>query len=269
MNSIIKIYQPILYMVLFAVVFSSCEKEIDVELRSVEPRIVIEGIIKKDSLATVRISQTLDFGNNQGYPFLKGAVVTITDNEGNREVLPQDETGWYTAINLKGMERRTYDLSVVYEGVEYKATSTMPPHVNLDSLAMVKVLAIDYAFPEIYFKDPVGTENQYYRALLFINGKQHHDMSEFVRSAEFMDGREFVQFIPVMTHDDDNDPYEKGDELTVEFQCLDKGAYTFFYTLSRIENDLTNPVSNISNGALGYFSACTSQRKSIIADWED
>ncbi|MDU1889397.1 MAG: DUF4249 domain-containing protein [Dysgonomonas sp.] len=269
MNSIIKIYIPILCAVAFSLLFSSCEKEIDVELRSVEPRIVIEGIVKQDQFATVKVSHTKDFNDNTGYPSLSGAVVTISDSEGNTEVLKQDETGWYTAKNIKGVQKRTYNLSIVYEGEEYTATSTMPPHVNLDSLSMYKVPVMDYAFPMIHFQDPVGEENQYYRALLFIKGKQHPDMGEFVRSAELTDGRYYHQFIPAGTHDDDNDPYEKGDELTVEFQCIDKGAYTFFYTLSRVEDDLTNPISNISNGALGYFSACTAQQMSIIADWED
>jgi hypothetical protein len=63
---------------------------------------------------------------------------------------------------------------------------------------------------------------------------------------------------------------KKGDVITVEMQCLDKGSYEYFYSLFSIGNNgpgggatPTNPVSNISGGALGYFSAFTSQKQTI------
>ena len=59
------------------------------------------------------------------------------------------------------------------------------------------------------------------------------------------------------------------DRIEVEFQCIDKGAYTFFYTLSRIEDSKTNPTSNIKGGALGYFSASTVDKMTITAEWEE
>lgn len=269
MKTYIKKYKLLFLFVTLIATLSSCEKEIDVDLNSVPPRMQIEGIVKQGELATVRVSHTIDFNDNSGYPNLEGAIVTISDNAGNSEILKQDETGWYTAEKLIGVEGRTYKMSVVYEGEEYTATSQMPPKVSLDSLYMTKVLVMDYAFPTFRFKDPAGTVNQYYLALLYINGKQHPDVLDLPISAEFMDGSTFDETYQVYSNDSDNDPIKKGDEITIEFRCIDKGVYTFFDTLYRMDNFLTNPVSNISNGALGYFSACTTDRKSIIADWKD
>jgi len=269
MNTLLKKYLLIVPIILSAISFTSCEKEIDIDLRSITPLVHIEGIVKQGQLATVRVSKTLDFNDNSGYVFLKGAVITISDDAGNSEILKQDETGWYTAELIKGEEGRTYSMSVLYEDKEYTSTSKMPPHVKLDSLTMHKVPVMDYAFPMLHFRDPKGLTNQYYRALLFINGKQHPEINEFVLSAEFMDGDYFRQFLPVFINDDDEDPIKKGDELTIEFQCIDKGTYTFFDTLSKIEEALVNPTSNIKGGALGYFSACTAEQMSIIAEWED
>jgi hypothetical protein len=61
---------------------------------------------------------------------------------------------------------------------------------------------------------------------------------------------------------------KKGDVVTVEMQCLDKESYDYFYSLFSIGNNgpgatPTNPVSNISGGELGYFSAYTSQKQTI------
>ena len=54
-------------------------------------------------------------------------------------------------------------------------------------------------------------------------------------------------------------------------QCVDVAVYNYFKALPLVNisnsgGDIThvNPVSNISNGALGYFSAHTSEVKSII-----
>ncbi len=267
MTNIIKKYSLAFSVLFITLIFCSCEKEIDVDLKTAPPHIQIEGLVKQDQLAMVRVSHTVDFNDNSGYPLLKGAIVKISDNAGNSEILKQDDTGWYVAENMKGVVGRKYDMSVTYEGKEYTSTSQMPPQVKLDSLTMYKILVMDYALPMIHFKDPVGVTNQYYRCLVYINGKQLPDMNELVLSTEFMDGSPIHQFLPVFTHDDDVDPIEQDDEILIEFQCLDKGAYTFFETLSRIEESLTNPTSNITGGALGYFCACTVDQMTITAKW--
>ncbi|MBK5719695.1 DUF4249 domain-containing protein [Dysgonomonas sp. Marseille-P4677] len=269
MNNLINTYSIIFLVIVLAFSVTSCEKEIDVYLRSVPPRIQIEGIVKQDQLARVRVSQTLDFNNNSGYPFLKGAIVKISDNNGLSEILKQDDSGWYVAETLKGEIGHTYNMSVVYEGKEYTSTSTMPPLVKLDSLSMYKIKVMDYAVPMIHFNDPKGKENQYYRCLVYINGKQLPDMTELALSAEFMDGSPIHQFLPVFTNDRDVDPIKQGDDILIEFQSLDRGAYLFFKTLMDIENSLANPTTNIKGGALGYFSACTVDEMSIIAEWEE
>lgn len=267
MTNIIKKYSLAFPMLFITLIFCSCEKEIDVDLNTVTPRIQIEGLVKQDQLAMVRVSQTIDFNDNSGYPMLEGAIVKISDDAGNSEILKQDNTGWYVAENIKGVIGRKYDMSVIYEGKEYTSTSQMPPQVKLDSLTMYKIPVMDYALPMIHFKDPTGVTNQYYRCLVYINGKQLPDMNELVLSTEFMDGSPIHQFLPVFTHDDDVDPIQQDDDILIEFQCLDKGAYTFFETLSRIEESLTNPTSNITGGALGYFCACTVDQMMITAKW--
>lgn len=268
MKSIKNKYTTILAVLALMLTVSSCEKEIDVDLRSVPPRIQIEGIVKQDELAKVRVSHTLDFNDNSGYPFLKNAIVKISDDAGNYETLIQDATGWYIAQNIKGEIGRTYNLSVTYEEKEYTSTSKMPPLVKLDSLTMYKVPVMDYAIPMIHFKDPKGEENHYYRCLVFINGKQLPDMPELVLSAEFMDGSPIHQFLPVFTNDEDVDPIKQGDDILIEFQCIDKGAFTFFDTLSKIDDSKNNPTSNITGGALGYFCAHTVDEMSIKAEWK-
>jgi hypothetical protein len=53
-------------------------------------------------------------------------------------------------------------------------------------------------------------------------------------------------------------------------RCIDKNVFEYFKQLSGLDptngqpTAPTNPVSNISGGALGYFSAHTTQKKKAI-----
>ena len=145
----------------------------------------------------------------------------------------------------------------------------MPPLVKIDSLSMYRAPIMNYAVPIVHFTDPKGETNQYYRCLIFINGKQLPDLDEQAFSAQFMDGSPIHQFLPIFTNDQDVDPIKQGDDILIEFQCIDKGAYDFFYTLRRVEDSSTNPTSNITGGALGCFYASTVDKMSITAEWQE
>lgn len=250
-------------------IFTSCEKEIDVDLRSSEPKLVIEGLITADSLATVRLTMSKDFSSNNTFDPVLGALVSVSDDKGNTEILKIDTSGIYKAQNLRGVPGRTYNLKVNVDGQEYTASSTMSPHtVKIDSITMYYIPLFKYACPMIYFQDPKGSKN-YYRELLYINGKRKK-LDEDATDTDDREGFYLSRLVPAFKENgSDEDPIKKGDTITVEHQLLDKGAYTFFETLGRIGNSQTNPTSNIVGGALGYFSAYTFDRKTIIADWPE
>jgi hypothetical protein len=54
-------------------------------------------------------------------------------------------------------------------------------------------------------------------------------------------------------------------------QSIDSGIFTYWYSLSQQQNNAagggttpSNPPSNLNNNTLGYFSAHTVQRRTII-----
>lgn len=253
---------------LMTTILTSCEKEIDVDLNSVTPRLVIEGLVVKDSIAKVKLTKTKDFNENNIYEPVEGASIQISDNAGNAETLSLNSTGWYVAKTLKGVEGRTYKLTVVYDEQTYTSTSKMPPVVKIDSLSMFDFKVLDYWLPRVHFKDPVGTTNDYYRAKLYINDKYIPCAYEAI-SMDRSDGIEYVNlFFPDEKKLVDEE-IKKGDRIKVELQSIDKGAYTYFYTLDGISESNNNPTSNITGGALGYFSAYSYDRQEMIADWQD
>lgn len=257
-------------IVLFSFFLSllSCEKEIDLDLRSVEPRLVIEGKVIYDSLAMVKITKTKDFGDDNNYTPVADAIVSIADATGFSEILILDASGWYKAQNMRGAVGQTYSLTVKYEDKEYTAESTLPPMVPIDSITMFLFPVMDYALPRVHFKDPLGNVNDYYRKKLFVNGKYIKAYRE-ATEAEQTDGINIITLISPNEKELEDEEIKKGDTISVELQSIDKGAFTFFDTLGNIDNSMVNPTSNIKGGALGYFSAYSFDRKEIIADWKD
>lgn len=258
------------YILIVSVAFSvfalsSCEKEITVNLNSSEPRIVIEGLIKLDSTATVRITKSKDYNTDGVFPAVNGAIVTISDDAGNTEVLKQNTAGLYCAQTIKGVVGRTYNLSVKVEDKEYTSISKMPQPVEIDTMYMYYIPSLKYAFPMIEFQDVSGVDS-YYHHVVYINGKRMK-MQEDVTDDEDRDGFRISRILPIFEGDNNDKKVEKGDTIWTELQTLDKGAYKFFESLARMSNTQTNPTSNIKGGALGYFSAYTYSRKEIIAEW--
>ncbi|MNY17369.1 hypothetical protein D3C86_1506870 [compost metagenome] len=70
---------------------------------------------------------------------------------------------------------------------------------------------------------------------------------------------------------DDEDQVKTGDKVEIEMQCIDKNIFNYWYTLSQQSQNGPgggtipgNPPSNISNNALGYFSAHTVDKKEMV-----
>jgi hypothetical protein len=256
--------------IIIASIFSlmSCEKEVDLDLNTANSKIVIEGEVAQDQLATVKLSKTVNFSDANNFPAISGAEVTITDNLGVTEILKETSPGIYSATKLKGEIGKNYTMIVKAEGKTFTAISKMPNPIKLTGL---KTQLSTFAAPGqevtnyvIYpqFIDPVEIGNNY----RFIqSNKEKTDKSIFVANDNVGNGEPNTR--PLFSQSFE---VKLGDVVMVEMQCLDKPVFEYFYSLLSIANNgpgggatPTNPVSNISNGALGYFSAYTSQKITV------
>ncbi len=250
------------------ILFSYCTKEIEVDLNTADPKIVIEGNITNEAGPyTVKISKTVNFSEPNSFPPVSGALVTISDNVGVIDTLSETSPGLYKTSILAGIPGRTYNLKVVTEGKSFFAVSTMPQPVNLDSLAFELFTSSgNTGGPEYLtlpvFMDPPATVNSY-RFIQTVNDKL--DKTYFVLNDNTFNGLENDQLL----FNPDSE-IVSGDTVSVEFRCTDKSTYDYFYTLSQVSDGPfsttpSNPPNNITgNIALGIFSAYTLQRKSKI-----
>ena len=242
--------------------FSSCQKVINVNLNSAATKYVITGnVTDQPGPYTVSVTQTKDFSANNTFTGISNAAITITDsNTGQTDTLVLASAGRYQTHMLTGIPGHTYQLSVAIGNDKFQSSSSMPQPVAIDSMRTVNSSFGNNINVIPYYKDPVQTGN-YYHLVLTVQDSVSTNI--YIHSDALVNGEEVSSSL-----DNDIDVHS-GDLLTIELQCVDKNVYTYYRTLSQTiqQNSATpaNPETNITGGALGYFSAHTVNRKSITA----
>jgi hypothetical protein len=248
----------------------SCKKVINVDIHNATPQIVIVGeVTNSPGPYQVTITQTVNFSDSNNFPPVSGAQVIITNENGLRDSLEETSPGQYVSHPFwKGSPGLLYTLSVTSGGNKYIANSTMPKPVPLDSVGFFYDnnrgggSTIIEAIP--YFQDPAGVRN-YYRFTETVNG---HALNKiFIFNDQFSDGRYIHE--PLFDDSTHSHLYPK-DSLNLGMYCIDSTTYDYLNTLLSVSGagfqsvTPANPNTNLSGGALGYFSAHTTQTKSII-----
>ena len=258
----------IAYSILVGLItLTSCTKVIDINLNDTAPKLVIQGNMTNVSdTTTVTISKTINFSQDNIFPSVSGAVVTIKDgNSGIISTLNETSLGTYRAFNLKGIIGHTYSLYVSINGANYTSTSAMPKQVPLDSITFQhnKGFGRNVISPMPNFKDPANVNN-YYQFEELVNGR--HINRIFVFDDRISDGKYIARQLF-----NDSSYIALGDMVELEMKCINKNVFEYFKQLSGLDptngqpTSPANPVNNIVGGCLGYFSTYTSQKMRAIA----
>jgi hypothetical protein len=245
----------------------ACEKVIDVDLNDAAPAIVIEGNVSNSfNDAVVNISMTSSYFDTLPSDKVSGAIVSITSDQDENFILSETEKGVYKTEKARFKEGVTYNLFVEANGENYSATSRLNSPVYIDS---VKFYYENSPFFEegyyvnVYLTDPLGFNN-YYRLKYSKNGKPQNRIEDLILFTDrYVDGNviEVTLF---------NQPFEVNDTVTMQLISLDEGAYEYLRTFQELVNNNpgsaapANPNTNLSNGALGYFSAWSSSIRSAV-----
>ncbi|KYH07762.1 hypothetical protein A1704_03605 [Chryseobacterium cucumeris] len=263
-----------LYIIVSLLALTSCEKEIDLDLNDQSGNIVIEGNVTNQSGPyTVKITKSVSFSSPNQYPAVTGAQVILSDNTGQTETLHYVGNGVYQTTTFAGEPGRTYTLKVESEGKQYSAQSKMPEVVNFDGLQQSSFKFGDKTTYTLLplFTDPLPLGNRYLFSFT-INDLTKKYMNTF--SDNVNNGLPNQQ--PLILPNDDNKGRDHevvvGDKIHVEMQSIDNNVFTYYSALLQISGGNggtatpTNPPSNISNGALGYFSAHTTDTQTFVIE---
>ncbi len=167
--------------------FSQCQKEIEVNLPDYERKIVIEGSIENGQPAMVIVSRSVPYFSSIDLEtlmkdvFITDAEVIVTSSTGETEQLVfslNPESPIYMAFTgrtLLGEPGKSYTLTVRYDGKEYSATSIMEESVRLDS-AWLSFRDENDTMPtsRIQLTDRAASHD-YYMFRIKVHGKKLHD----------------------------------------------------------------------------------------------
>jgi hypothetical protein len=241
---------------------SSCTKVVELDLKNSRPQYVIEGnISNNDEPGYVRITRSVNF-NETAYPAVTNATVIVSDDLGHADTLEQTTPGYYSS-NGKGIPGHTYHLLVQVDGKTFTASSTMPRQVSMDTLYAVKETPFgeDLITPYVTYLDP-KSNTDYYNFMVYRNGQRSRKL--FFTNDLFDNGQKTIQALR-----DFDSSYVSGDRVTVEMQSISKEMHDYLYSVQQnlSQNTATpaNPIRMIKGEeVVGYFSAHTSQKRSII-----
>jgi hypothetical protein len=252
----------------------SCEKVIDININDANPVPVIESYIENDSTCYVLATYTSNFFDNTSSPFISDAVITIADDAGNSEQLNYEGDGVYRGSTVIGVIGRNYTLSVTIGNNTYTAESKMPPLVPIDSFSIQSLSGFFGGGgnrPERYwvyvnYTDPAVVQNYYAVRTTYFDSSDTEqgfvtdysiaddDLSNGIATRSFTTFNSFVS----------------GDTLTTELASLNRTTHFYFKTL---EDAITggfgsaapsNPSTNFSEGALGYFGAWSKETRTFV-----
>ncbi|MEO5563964.1 MAG: DUF4249 domain-containing protein [Chitinophagaceae bacterium] len=260
---------PAILLLIFSI--TSCEKVIDINLNEAEKKYVIEGVVTDMAgTARVKISQTKNFDENNSFPTVSGAIVSIKETPGVTYGLTETSPGIYESAMLSGTSGRDYTLTVNVGGQTFTAASKMPAKVNLDSIFITDefIFTSTRKIANAVFDDPIGLGNSY-RFVQYVNGIKENQT--LIRNDDYSDGKLIVNKLFYFSDDDESKRNIKsGDNVMIDMLCIDPAIYKYWFSLDRSsiggsgQATPSNPVTNLKGGALGYFSAQTLQTKTLV-----
>jgi len=254
------------FILILSISLFSCKKIINVDLKNAPSELVIEGLVNDVGPATITVSKSVTFSSSNTFPPVSGAFITIKDDVGNTYTLSESPTaGTYTTALVIGKSGRTYSMNVNVNGTIYTAESTMPALVTLDTIMPDQITFGNKLLKVVtpVYTDPPGLGN-YYQLVEKVNSRLIKNVNAWNDNVN--DGGTNTRRL-IYSDDVDSLNIKTGDTVTVEMRCIDKNIFNYMYALADLSSSQTtpsNPVSNISNGALGYFSAHTSRQKKIV-----
>lgn len=275
----------ILYLLLatsLALGLASCTERIEVDLDNSYTRLVVDGAITTDTAQhMVKLTTTSSYYYNQQPPAVSGARVSISDGINSFE-LQESEPGIYrTNKDVYGVAGRTYTLEIrLKEKIggfsEYSATSVMNTVKPLDSISLS--FHPEWSRKGIwevkcYMLEPPTVD--FYRFMVSRNHTLITDtLNEwFVTDDIFFNGNYTNgATVAYLQQENPGEALFQGDTVTVEVNGITK-EYAAFVSSAQSELFGSNPLfsgppanlkSNVSNGAMGFFTAHSATRSSAI-----
>lgn len=264
---------------LITVIFliTSCEKETNLVLKNINPKMVVEGNIllgldTQIQQQSIKLSLSANYTGNSSPEPIANATVSVVEGT-NTYVFSHTSNGIYQS-NFIAVPNKIYRLIILYKGDTYEAIEKMASGPKIDSLT-VNYFPSALGSPEGNFitintTDPSNERNFYLWRLFFNNqlmiNPSPGNIYRSIQKDDFFNGQPLLNYLPY-----DNFPVVSGDVIRMEQLNISEQMYNYYYSIFNLT--ASSPVSgdvppgkilgNIVNRsnqidyALGYFGACS------------
>jgi len=275
-------FKRILLLTVTALVIGSCTEPVEIKLDNSFTRLIVYGEISTDTaIQKVSLSRSANYFYNKPAEGVSDAVVIISDGV-NEEILSEslESPGTYeTSPGFFGIPGKTYNLLIQNvdinndgEAEVYNASSYLPFVASIDSIRLqyVKYPFFQGTEIQLFAKDPAEYVD-FYAFKVVKNGiLQTDSLREINVQSDALFNGSYTNGVAVQYLDDANisEKVFPGDTITIEMYGITE-EYFKFIVEAQSELFGSNPLfsgppanisTNISNGALGFFTAVNIKR---------
>lgn len=263
------------YIMAMLIIATGCDMQ--VQLPESAPQIVVEGWIEEGGspivmvTTTVPVTETLTDISTLEKHVVNWAKVTVSDGKEDIVLTGMRNNDYfppyiYTSAFLKGKAGKTYKLKVEYSGRTVTASTTIPPHKNLEFIKVKKATDKEGVF---YLtgglRDNPATKD-YYKVFTKVRNSDKAYVSSFLGLTDDDILREGINEIPINNGIEPlkgkiNAYFSAEDFVSVRFCTLDKESWEYWNDFEEVQSLSSNPLFPVSTdirsnikGGLGYWA---------------
>lgn len=286
-----------LIYLLVLIIATGCEKTVDFDLNDSEPKLVVEATIENDQAPVVVLSQSLNYFSSidprlLASSFVHDADVFISNGTKTHKLkeysynISADYKIYFYSIDSSNLSsafvgelNKQYSLRISHNGKEYTAITTIPNITKrVDSLWWKPAPANEdttKAVAMVRATDPPGF-GDYVRYFTRRNREPFYPPLASAFDDLVIDGTTYELQVDAgvnrnVKREEDERLFNKGDTVVFKLCNIDKATFDFWRTMEYSYNSIGNPfatpvkvLSNISNGALGYFGGYAAQYHTLV-----
>ncbi|WP_218598604.1 DUF4249 family protein [Polaribacter sp. NJDZ03] len=245
-------------IVLCIILFASCEKVVDIDVPSIEPKLIIDAsfeVLFSESPVVantnVKLSLSADYFDDE-IPTVTNAIVTLT-NLSTNTIIPFVDTnanGSFSPINSFIPEDDTeYELTVIYNNETYKGKATKIKSTVIDNITQgdETFFSEDQIELKILFSDNENEENYY---IFKVNKNNFVNIDDTYFNGSNYNFSYFYE----------DEKMELPKEIDIKLYGVSKDYYTYFAILSSQSGESGGgPFQSIPSSLLGNIVNTTNE----------
>lgn len=246
-----------------AMMLVSCEKELDIKYRDIDPIPVIEGALTTGG-ATVALTMTTPMDEPMDRTRLTDAAVELADlTSGEIVTLTPDTNGDYVS-DIPGVPGHDYRLTVSRAGAVYTSECRMftAPEIAGMEFNWIKMPYDHVAVLQVLIADDPATMGDCYWVRVYRNDEIYR--WTYVRDNLAEDGY-IAEVIMTSRRDvdeeDDDEVLVDGDVVSATVTRISRAMYDY---LEAISSDSNGPSMFAGDFCLGYFTAGGMSGRSVV-----